>query len=207
MRIDSSLIRLRRSNRLISARPLGPRDFSAWVEAESLRQPKQHSFDRDPDPKRELTRANFRKIISTYAKARKQDRNYNFAVFEKKTGRIVGDFYIHPAMRWNIQSCTIGYGIHNSCWRRGFGRAAVSAAIEIAFRELRFFRAEAHIHPGNKASIGLVKALGFRKEGRLRNFNVLEGKRVDNLVYAITAYEWGLKKYQPRFGLSLKEMV
>lgn len=207
MRITVSKIHLNQSLGRVVARPLELKDFEAWVDSERSRLPKQHQFDRASDSEMELTKINFKKMLSTYKKARQLDKNYNFAVFEKKTSKIIGNFYICPAMRWNIQSCTVGYGIHNMRWGQGFGKEALSAAIEIAFRKLKFFRVDAHIHPGNKASIALASSLGMRKEGLLKGFNTHNNKRVDNLVYAITAHEWGLRNYRPIYGLSLKELV
>ena len=207
MKINVSKINLKASKGRIIARPLELNDFRKWVASEKSRLRKQHQFDREPDPEKDLTMRNFRTMLSTFRKARSIDKNYNFVVIEKKTGDIVGDFYIYPGMRWNIQSCTVGYGIHNTRWGEGFGKEALSVAIEIAFRKLKFFRIEAHIHPSNKASIALAKSVGMRKEGLLRGFNTHNNKRVDNCVFAITAQEWGIHTYRPKYGTSLKELV
>ena len=101
----------------------------------------------------------------------------------------------------------MGYGIHNRFWRNGFGNDAVRAALEIAFKQLKVFRVDAHIHRENLASIKLAKKVGMRREGTLKDFNELQNKRVDNDVYAITAYEWGVRGYKPTYGLSLEEIV
>lgn len=207
MRIDVSKIKLQTSWGRIHTRPLEIKDFKKWVESEQSRLPKRHQFDRDPDNLKELAKSNFKKMLSTYRKARSIDKNYNFAVFEKKTGNIIGNFYICPGMRWNIQSCTVGYGIHNARWGQGFGKETLSAAIEVALYKLKFYRVEAHVHPSNKVSIALARSVGMRKEGRLKGFNTHNKKRVDNFVFAITAPEWGIPTYHPKYGISLNELV
>ena len=63
-------------------------------------------------------------------------------------------------------------------------------AITYAFKKLKLHRLEANIQPGNRRSIGLVKRLGFRKEGFSPRYVKIGGRWRDHERWALLAEDW-----------------
>ena len=66
-------------------------------------------------------------------------------------------------------------------------RQAVSLVIPIAFDRLKLHRLEANIQPENLASIALVRACGFSKEGLSPRFLKKNGQWRDHERWALFA--------------------
>jgi ribosomal-protein-alanine N-acetyltransferase len=64
---------------------------------------------------------------------------------------------------------------------------ALQQVIRIAFGRLGLHRLEANIQPNNEASIALVRACGFRKEGFSPRYLKIRGRWRDHERWAILA--------------------
>ncbi len=78
----------------------------------------------------------------------------------------------------------IGYTLSAAYHRQGYGTEAVALLVERAFAEPDIHRLEAVCSVENEASWRLLERLGFEREGRLRGYYVIEGRRVDHYLYA-----------------------
>jgi ribosomal-protein-alanine N-acetyltransferase len=59
-------------------------------------------------------------------------------------------------------------------------------------------RLEANIQPGNRASLRLVRRLGFKREGYSRRYLKIRGRWCDHERWAILAEEWRRSRPEPR---------
>ncbi|HWP35219.1 MAG TPA: GNAT family protein [Thermodesulfobacteriota bacterium] len=84
----------------------------------------------------------------------------------------------------------IGYTLSAPYHRRGYGTEAVQLLVARAFAEPDLYRLEAVCAVENEASWRLLERVGFRREGRLREYYVIEGRRVDHYLYACLKPEW-----------------
>jgi [ribosomal protein S5]-alanine N-acetyltransferase len=110
----------------------------------------------------------------------------SWAVADTGTDRCLGLVTYHDGHIRN-KRVSIGYMIAPARQRQGIAAEAVSAMLDFCFGEFGLHRAQALIHPDNRASIALIEKLGFRREGLLRdNLRVGEVWR-DDLVYALLA--------------------
>lgn len=73
---------------------------------------------------------------------------------------------------------------------RGYMRAGLVRVVQAAFRGYRLHRLEANIQPDNFRSIGLVRSLGFRREGYSPKYLKIGGRWRDHERWAVTADEW-----------------
>ena len=73
---------------------------------------------------------------------------------------------------------------------RGYGREALTLALEFAFRELNLYRLQLTVFAYNHAAIALYERLGFQIEGTFREFMERDGQRHDMLLYGILRSEW-----------------
>lgn len=68
---------------------------------------------------------------------------------------------------------------------KGLGKVMLAVAIDYAFNEMNMHRLTAEVYEYNERSIKLLKSLGFREEGRLREAKFHSGKFWDIIVYGI----------------------
>lgn len=84
----------------------------------------------------------------------------------------------------------IGYLLARSAWGRGYAREAVARLIDWLIADQAVRRVYADCDPDNIASIALLEALGFRREGLLRaEWETHIGVR-DSLILGLLASEW-----------------
>jgi [ribosomal protein S5]-alanine N-acetyltransferase len=172
-------------------------DYERWRNAYRSMLPKQNEFDDETKTEAETSRAKFLKLLEQHERHRKNGIIFHFGVFEKKTGRLMGFVLLALVVRFNVQSARISYSIFNNYWKHGYGKEAVSAAIEFAFRRLRLHRLEAEIQPHNHASVALVRGLGFQFEGVRRGAVYFNRKWKDHAVYALLAEDRGIRNTKP----------
>jgi len=121
---------------------------------------------------------------------------YRWAITLKDTPEtVIGSCgYFH--VRIFTETYEMGYEIHPDHWRKGIMTEALTAMLDYSFSETALkpvHRLEALVDPKNVASIGLLKKLGFQKEGLRREFGYWKGKYQDVILFALLRHEWGGK--------------
>ncbi len=62
----------------------------------------------------------------------------------------------------------MGYDLDPSFWRKGYSFEAATTIVQYGYQIMKLHRIEAEINPVNIASERLLKKLGFKYEGTLR---------------------------------------
>ena len=93
-----------------------------------------------------------------------------FVAIRTDTREMVGVVELQDIFRGDFQNAYLIYYVFEGQQRQGLMNAAVQQVIAKAFGSLKLHRLEANIQPDNTASIALVKACGFEKEGLSRRF-------------------------------------
>lgn len=84
----------------------------------------------------------------------------------------------------------LGYLLAREQWGRGLAREAIAAVIDHGFGPLGLRRIFADTDPENAASVGVMAALGFVFEGRLREeWETHIGVR-DSLIFGLLRSDW-----------------
>lgn len=117
---------------------------------------------------------------------------FQLVLLLKDTGRLIGDVGIHFIGPDNLQA-EVGCTLHKEFHGKGYAKEALSGIVDHLFRELNKHRITTSIDPGNMPSIRLVERLGFRKEAHFKESLYLNGKWVDDLIYAMLSREWEKK--------------
>lgn len=117
---------------------------------------------------------------------------YQFAIVLQESNQMIGDFGVH-FLDGDTHQVEIGCTINKKYHRKGYAKEAVSAVINHLFYNLQKHRISASVDPLNTASIRLMERLGFRKEAHFKESILINGKWVDDVIYAILDKEWSTK--------------
>jgi RimJ/RimL family protein N-acetyltransferase len=88
------------------------------------------------------------------------------------------------------RAAKLGYAIAADRWGHGYATDAARTLVDFGFRALDLHRITAAIGPENAASVAVVRRLGFRREGRLRDHVFTNGAWRDSELYSLLAHEW-----------------
>lgn len=91
----------------------------------------------------------------------------------------------------------MGYILHADYWRRGYGSAAVQAALADGFTRQGLNRVELWIHHENLASRRLAEKLGFTCRGSFAQRYAHLPSPHETLVYGLRAAEWAAQSGTP----------
>ena len=115
---------------------------------------------------------------------------YGFLVARIDDDTVVGVININDIILGGFQSGSLGYYAAAAFSGRGYMTEGLVLVLDYAFVTLELHRIEANIQPANAASLGLVKRLGFRKEGFSPAFLRIDGEWRDHERWAILNEEW-----------------
>jgi ribosomal-protein-alanine N-acetyltransferase len=122
-------------------------------------------------------------------------------VCRRADGAIVGVVNLNEIVRAAFQSAYLGYYAFQSHAGQGYMTEGLGLVLRHAFRRLGLHRLEANIQPGNRASLGLVRRLGFRKEGFSPQYLKIGGRWRDHERWAIVREGCGAGRARsPRAG-------
>ena len=111
-----------------------------------------------------------------------------WGVFEAKSGGFAGVVSLDRAEA--AERAGIGCWIRADRQERGYASEAGKLVLEHCFRKLGVHRVYARIDPANRAFRKVLKKLGFRYEGCLRDDKRLNGRWIDQECWGILNAEW-----------------
>lgn len=84
----------------------------------------------------------------------------------------------------------IAYVLNPAHWRRGYGREAVTALLDLVFERYQVELAIAELDTRNEASRCLMEALGFQCKRTVHDAAEFKGTTSHEYVYELTRAEW-----------------
>jgi RimJ/RimL family protein N-acetyltransferase len=115
-----------------------------------------------------------------------------FSVIELGTGGLIGFGGLFEITRAQIAKMFVGIG-EAASRRKGFGTEASRLICEYGFffRNLHSIRVE--VHEYNREARRVYERLGFKPAGRLRDANLLNNRRYDEIIMDLLRSEFELK--------------
>ena len=112
-----------------------------------------------------------------------------FVVESRSSGQAIGTCLL---FRFDEGSARVelGYVLGRAHWGRGLMKEALAALLGRAFDAMGVRRVEAEVDPRNAASAGLLRRLGFTREGLLRQRWVTQGEAKDVELFGLLRGEW-----------------
>ena len=130
------------------------------------------------------------RLFQAYLARSLKETNRTFVARLRTSGAMVGIVSVSEIVTGPFQSAYLGYYAFEPHAGKGLMSEAVRLAVDHAFRKLKLHRLEANIQPGNRASIALVKRLGFKREGYSPRYLKIGGRWQDHERWAVLREEW-----------------
>lgn len=108
----------------------------------------------------------------------------------QSNNELIGVVGIHDIDYYNKRctiECTIG---DKQYWHKGYGREAVMKTLGYCYNEKGMNKVVTTAFDFNETWIGLIKRVGFRQEGALRQHTLKNGEFHDKLIYGILKSEY-----------------
>ncbi|OAI53290.1 hypothetical protein AYO47_05155 [Planctomyces sp. SCGC AG-212-M04] len=118
-----------------------------------------------------------------------QGEFFQWGIVQSGSDSVIGTCTLFQIVREHRRA-EVGFILRSDLWGQGLGREAVSVMIAHAFDEHGLHRLEADVDPRNERCLNLLKRLGFREEGRLRERWHVDGELQDSVLLGLLKREW-----------------
>jgi ribosomal-protein-alanine N-acetyltransferase len=125
-----------------------------------------------------------------YLSKRQEPRGAAFFIWLEASRELAGVVNLDEIVYGCFRSAYLGYYAFVPYAGRGLMKDGLAKVITHAFGEMKLHRLEANIQPANRPSKGLVKRLGFRREGLSPRYLKINGRWRDHERWAILSEDW-----------------
>lgn len=135
---------------------------------------------------------NLEKYIQIALKAKENETEFPFIVFDKKTGKYAGSTRFYD-INFEFKTLQLGYTWYGRAFRgTGLNKHCKFLLLQFAFETLGMERVEFRADNNNERSIAAMKSIGCKVEGVLRNHMPTLGSeaRRDSIILSILKNEW-----------------
>ncbi len=167
------------SDGVIALRPWRADDVPALVEA--AQDPEIPRWTVVPSP---YSEADARGFIAAQSERRASGDAAPFAIVSADEDELFGSVEI-TLQDWRNARGEVGYWIAGPARRRGIAVRAVNLISQWAFSSLGLARIELLVEPPNTGSQGVAERAGYTREGVLRSYREMKGKRVDFVLFSL----------------------
>ena len=163
-------------------RPARARDVLAIIDY--YRRNRRHLAPWDPvRPRSFFTEDHWRRQVRVNARELRQGLSMRLFMFLGE--RVIGSVSFTNVSRGALQGCWLGYSLDGREQGNGYMTEALRAAIPHAFRVLKLHRIMAGYMPRNRRSARVLRRLGFRVEGRARQYLLIAGRWEDHVLTSL----------------------
>lgn len=143
-----------------------------------------------------LVRANGKENLENYIqlamKAKENNTEFPFIVYDKKSGKYAGSTRFYD-INFQFKTLQLGYTWYGKDFRgTGLNKHCKYLLLQFAFETLEMVRVEFRADNNNKRSIAAMKSIGCQVEGVLRNhMPTFDSElRRDSIILSILKEEW-----------------
>jgi len=127
--------------------------------------------------------ADAREFVRRARAHRRRGDGLRLLIVRRRDGAVVGGIGLHQ-MSGDHRRAEIGYWVGRRYRGQGYATEAARSLVKEAFGPLGLHRVEAAVFPGNAASVGVLRRLGFRYEGRHREAVRKDGRWMTDVRFA-----------------------
>jgi len=103
---------------------------------------------------------------------------------------LIGTLGYHQWVRDGGHHARVGYDLLPEYRRQGIMTEALRAILTYGFDTMGLNRVEVLVDPVNTASLRLLEALEFHRDGTLRENTHFRGRFIDDVIFSLLAREW-----------------
>jgi ribosomal-protein-alanine N-acetyltransferase len=103
--------------------------------------------------------------------------------------KLIGSAGFYKWIQPERYQAEMGYDLDPACWGKGIMTEALSAIIQYGFDNMGLHRIEVLISHHNRRSQLLIRRLGFKREGVLRDHYFVEGRFSDDVIFSLLKEE------------------
>lgn len=129
-----------------------------------------------------------KRINSMNAKANNEEL-LPLGIFSRATKDFLGTISLYD-FDYKHAYASLGFQLAKDYWGRGLMHESLTSFIKFVFNKLKLHRIEAQTYVENERSIKVLEQLGFKKEGKLRENFLIDGKYEDSYLYGILATDF-----------------
>lgn len=136
----------------------------------------------------EAAREELRKYMIGLYRERK---GFRWVITLRGEGRPIGSLgYFKWAPSASYQA-EMGYDLAKEHWGKGIMTEAMKAVIDFGFEKMELNRIEVYVMPRNRRSAKMIKNLGFKREGLIRQRYFDEfGNFTDDILFSMLRSDW-----------------
>lgn len=113
----------------------------------------------------------------------------SYRYFIEVDGEVCGVISLKE-MNHMMNYAEIGYQVGEQFQGRGIATKAIGLLLDKIFSKTPLRRIMAYVHDENIASCRVLGKLGFQREGLLREHFIINGKTVNEILFALLKSEW-----------------
>ncbi|WP_116076569.1 GNAT family N-acetyltransferase [Asanoa ferruginea] len=111
---------------------------------------------------------------------------YTLAIVVRASGELVGAVHLAVTSGAHRRG-EMGYVLAAAEWGKGYATEAAAAILRFGFDEVGLHKVVATCDPDNVASARVLRKIGMRREGHLRDHLLIRGQWRDRLTFAALA--------------------
>ena len=123
-------------------------------------------------------------------KVLKDKQGFEWGLFLKENNELIGIIELDHLSWFDYKAGEMSKNIKKKYQNRGYGTEAAIALINYCFKKMKLRKIYADTNPTNIGAKKLLKKLGFKLEGRIRERRYSNGKWIDELNYGLLKKEW-----------------
>ncbi len=124
------------------------------------------------------------KRIEGYHTAFTENKGITWAIIEKDSNTLIGDFGIWRIDRQNSRG-EIGYILHPDFWGKGYMKECMNTLIRYGFNDINLHSYVANVNIENENSKALLLKFGFKLEAYFRENFYYDGRFLDSEIYCL----------------------
>lgn len=130
------------------------------------------------------------KELAYIKRMRESSTNILMLIIDVLSNKPIGTVGLHE-IDWFNNNARLGIIIGSAdCQNKGYGKEAINAVLEIAFKKLGMHQIYLHVFKGSNKSIGIYSKIGFHLGGDLPERYKLNGKYVTLQVMYLLKKHW-----------------
>jgi ribosomal-protein-alanine N-acetyltransferase len=118
-----------------------------------------------------------------------ENRGIRWGIVRKGDAELIGTCGFYDWVKTDYRA-EIGYDLDPAYWGRGLMTEALRIVLVYGFKKMGLNRVQAIIESRNIRSLQLIRRLGFKKEGVLRQKSFFNGTFRDDVCFSLLRGEW-----------------